>query len=631
MVSIIALVPTICVTLYAGGLIAQFILNYQAWAALGGELGSQLSPALPSLAPADCLHAVTIFPEGLYGVGVFLALMSLLVIMVMRMGLGDGGGYDEERNLAYSAKGTYGTAGYMTKREFDEVLKLEEPRRCRGTILGELDGKLVTLPEDSRLNQNIAVYGASGSMKSRAYARNRALQSIRRGESLVVTDSKGELYADLYEYAKGKGYTARVFNLIHPECSDSWACLLEVGGDQTMAQIFADTVIKNTGNGKGDHFWDAGEQNLLKALILYVDQGYPPESKNFGEVYKLLTLNDVAALGKLFDVLPMDHPARAPYSIFKKASESVQSGVIVGLGARLQLMQNPLICAITSKPEIDLELPGREKCIYFLVMSDQDSTFSFVVSLFFSFLFIRLARFADQQPTGRLPVPVHIIGDEWPALAGTVVDFPQKISTIRSRAISISVIFQNIAQLQNRYPYGQWQEILGNCDTQLFLGCSDEDTADLISRRTGVVSVQVSSKSKMLGTWRVTDYSPQYRETSSVGKRQLMTMDEIMRMPMDEALVIIRGHNVLKVKKFDYVHHPDTKHLVRANACDHVPEWVKAAGAESFRSGEPARKRGKRADCEGQMVLQGDQPIQAMPKKDKEPSILTIRRDDILQ
>jgi type IV secretion system protein VirD4 len=127
--------------------------------------------------------------------------------------------------------------------------------------------------------------------------------------------------------------------------------------------------------------------------------------------------------------------------------------------------------------------------------------------------------------------------------------------------------------MQNRYPFNQWQEIIGNCDVQLFLGCTDEITAKFISDRTGEVTIGVSSKAKQLNTWRVSNYTPEYRETSSIGKRKLLTMDEVLRLPINKALVIIRGHKVLKVDKYDYTLHPDAKKLKPSKASAYVPEW----------------------------------------------------------
>ena len=161
-----------------------------------------------------------------------------------------------------------------------------------------------------------------------------------------------------------------------------------------------------------------------------------------------------------------------------------------------------------------------------------------------SFVFIKLVRYADKYgDSGRLPVPVHILADEL-ANGGVILDLTKKISTIRSRALSISVMFQNLPQMQNRYPDNQWQEIIGNCDTQLFLGCTDELTARFISDRSGEVSISVNSQAKQLNTWRVSNYTPEYRETSSVGKRKLLTPDEVLRLPLDQALVILRGQKI---------------------------------------------------------------------------------------
>ena len=495
--------------------------------------------------------------------------------MVMRIGYSDTGEYDEDRNFTYSAKGTYGTSGWMSRKEMAGVLELvADLRRYQGIVLGLLERKAVCVPEKTRLNSNLAVYGASGSMKTRSFCMNRILQGVSRGESLVICDPKSELYEKSSEYLRDKGYTVRVFNLVSPENSDSWNCLCEVEGQELMAQLFVDVIIKNTtGGGKGDHFWDSAEMNLLKALVLYVDKGYPPENRNMGQVYQLITLNSETALNSLFEVLPINHPAKAPYSLFKQASDSVRSGVIIGLGSRLQVFQSELIKKITARDEIDLELPGQKPCAYFLVTSDQDSTFDFLASLFLSFVFIKLVRYADRNcEGGRLPVPVHVLGEELTA-CGTIPDLSRRLSVIRSRNISMSCVFQNLAGLQNRYPLNLWQEILGNCDVQLFLGCTDPLTAEYVSSRTGLASVAVSSKSKQLGTWRISNYTPEYRETSGVGKRPVLTPDEVLRLPIDEARVIIRGKKTLKVDKMDYSKHPEYPLLRSCKASAHIPEW----------------------------------------------------------
>ena len=559
-------------------------------------MGDGSSPTMPSFAIGECFKAVFTFPYGLIGIALCIGVLGLLIFMVMKMGFGDKGEYDRSRNLIYSTKGTYGTSGFMPKKEIGEVLDLVgDVKKHGGTILGKLDAKAVCVPRETRLNANLAVYGASGSMKTRAFCVNRILQSAARGESLVITDPKSELYEKTSEYLRAEGYEVKVFNLVTPEASDSWNCLCEIEGEDLMAQLFCDVIIKNTGSERGDHFWDSAEMNLLKALVLYVEQGYPPDKKNIGEVYKLLALCSEKELNDLFEQIPTVHPAKAPYAIFKQASETVRSGVIIGLGSRLQVFQNKQIRNITAFDEIDLELPGKKPCAYFCITSDQDSTFDFLSSLFLSFVFIKLVRYADKNcPDGKLPVPVHVLGEELTA-CGVIPDLSRKISVIRSRNISMSCVFQNLAGLQNRYPYNQWQEILGNSDIQLFLGCVDELTAKYISDRSGEVSIAVTSKAKQLGTWRVSDYTPEYRETSGVGKRKLLTMDEVLRLPINKALVIIRGRKVLQVDKFDYTNHPEASKLKSCKASEHVPKWTRCERREEMEiSVNPAKPEKKK-------------------------------------
>ena len=321
-----------------------------------------------------------------------------------------------------------------------------------------------------------------------------------------------------------------------------------------------------------------------------MSNNYRPEKRNIGEVYQLLAMSSEKELNALFDVLQVGHPAKAPYSIFKQSSENVRGGVIIGLGSRLQVFQNQDIRNITAYDEIDLELPGQKPCAYYCITSDQDSTFDFLSSLFLSFIFIKLVRFADEQcPNGELPVPVHVLGEELCA-TGVIPDLSRKISVIRSRRVSLSAVFQNLAGLQNRYPYNQWQEILGNCDVQLFLGCTDALTAQFISDRTGEASISVTSKAKQLGTWRISNYTPEYRETSGVGRRKLMTMDEVLRMDTDKALVLIRGKKVLEVDKYDYSKHPESKKLRASKAAAHIPAWREKPLETACASPTPAQK-----------------------------------------
>lgn len=585
-----------------------------------------------------CLASVFHPPYGVYGVLICIGLLAILLLMVMRMGYSDTGEYDTDRNFIYSAKGTYGTSGWMSRKEMAGVLDLvPDLRKHKGVVLGMLDNKAVCIPENPHINGNLAVYGSSGSMKTRSFCVNRILQAAVRGESLIISDPKSELYEKSSEYLRDQGYCVKVFNLVNPENSDSWNCLSEVEGQELMAQLFVDVIIKNTiNNGKGDHFWDSCEMNLLKALVLYVDQSYAEQNRNIGEVYRLLTLSGESDLDSLFENLPPTHPAKAPYSLYKQASDTVRSGVIIGLGSRLQVFQSELIKKITTRDEIDLELPGQERCAYFLVTSDQDSTFDFLASLFLSFCFIKLVRYADKNcEGGKLPVPVHVLGEELTA-CGTIPDLSRRLSVIRSRNISMSCVFQNLAGLQNRYPLNLWQEILGNCDAQLFLGCTDELTAEFISSRTGLASVSVSSKSKQLGTWRISNYTPEYRETSGVGKRPVLTPDEVLRLPIKQALVIIRGQKVLKVDKMDYSKHPEASKLRSCKASAHIPEWRRLEqeqpkpSAAQPKPQTPSPKKPVKKKPKAASTSTGTKQTAAVPTAEAPNGIITTDKDSIL-
>lgn len=545
---------------YGGGFLEQLFTESKVRLNPVGNLWYGLSSAVG----LKCTAAVVV----LFGV--------IAVLIVLR---GSGKETYDERNFEISNQGTYGTAGFMNGEEQEKVLQADKQAAdVKGVIFGRdlKDGQILSLPVDSRLNRNFAVCGSQGSMKSRAFARVMALQCIRRGESIYLTDPKSELYEDLCAYLRACGYTVRQLNLIHLKHSDAWNCLGEID-DGSLIDVFCDVVIRNTTD-KFDHFYDNTEMDLLKALCLYVFNDYPPKKRTFAEAYKLLINKSVEMLDAIFARLPTSHPARGPYQLFAKA-DKVKGNAVLGLGTRLQIMQNKLVQQITSHNEIDLSLPGREKCAYFCITSDQDSTYDVLATLFTSFLSIKLVRYADQTEERRLPVPVQFILDEFPNL-GVVPDFKKKLATARSRGIGMSILFQNIPQLQNRYPDNQWEEILGGCDFSIFLGCNDITTASYYSGRTGEITVSVSSTRKNYYTMRVTDYVPEYSESTSLGKRMLLLPDEILRYPLDQGLLIIRGQKVCRFRKMDYLEHPDSKYLTMEKVEAHIPDWYQKSQEE---------------------------------------------------
>lgn len=571
----VSIILAVTALLYLGGVLGQLLTNYESWLARDGILGQiQMEPV--DWNPITCFPAAFSL-NGLKGMALITVVVGGLIVYFKLQGRFGGKDLDP-RGFKTSSTGAYGTAGWMSEKEMQSVLEISAIDKAKGMILGEHRGKAVCMPEDTRLNRHIAVFGASGTMKSRAVIRNALFQSIKRGESVVITDPKAELYNDTSELYRKYGYEVKVFNLVDPAHGDSWNCMADLGGDTLMAQVLTNVIIGNTSSGETDHFGDNGEANLLKALILYIDQDSTlgAESKNLATVYQTLTQNSERQLTAMFEKLPLSHLARAPYNLFSQSSDAVRSGIVLGLGTRLQVLQNESVRNIITRSDINLTAPGQRKCAYYIILSDQDATMAFLSSLFFSFLFIRLTRFADSQPGGKCTVPVNLILDEFNNVgriggAADGSDFARSLSVIRSRDIRVMLAVQSLGQLQNRYPNNLWSEIIGNCDIQLMLGCTDDMTAQYFSSRSGDMSIRVDSTSTTRQTMAVAQFTPQYRQTEGQGRRKLLTPDEVLRLPNEELLCIIRGCNVLRLKKLDYTRHPMASELERASIMDYRP------------------------------------------------------------
>lgn len=236
---------------------------------------------------------------------------------------------------------------------------------------------------------------------------------------------------------------------------------------------------------------------------------------------------------------------------------------------------------------------------------------AFLSSLFFSFLFIKLTRFADLSPGGRCPVPVNLILDEFNNIgriggAPDGSDFCRSLSVIRSRDIRVMLAVQSLGQLQNRYPNNLWSEIIGNCDIQLMLGCTDDVTADYISDRSGEMCIVVDSTMTVKKTVAVAQVIPQYRETQGQGKRKLLTPDEVLRLPHEQMLVIIRGQNLLRLNKFDYTRHPMSKEMIQTSIMDYCPRIRYTPTPQTGSENEPDKK--PRRESRGRKLSRSDAP-----------------------
>ena len=574
-IAIVAGVFTLLMVVYFGGVFGQVFTNYNEWLKNDGILG-QATIKRVDWNPLVCIpYAFT--SNGLKSM-LLIVIISAIIFGVYSLYNRFGSKDKDPRGFGKVKEGTYGTASMMTEKEIKENLEISTPEKAEGVILGELNGKTVCMPKDTRLNRHIAIFGASGTMKSRAIIRNALFQALKNQESVVITDPKGELYADTAELYRKNGYEVKVFNLINPEHSDSWNCMDDLGEDTLMSQLLASVIIGNTSDGKGDHFWDNGEQNLLKALVLFVkdNKELPITKRNLSEVYASFTTRSINDTGALI-LKPIEYsPAKQPYALFNQASDTVKAGILLGLGTRLQVLQNKEVQAITSRSDIDLAAPGQRKCAYYVILSDQDTTLAFLSSLFFSFLFIKLTRYADSQADGKCKVPVNLILDEFNNIgriggAADGSDFARMLSTCRSRDIRVMLAVQSLGQLQNRYADNLWAEIVGNCDIQLMLGCTDEVSAKYFSNRSGEMSVEVSNTMTTRRTIALAQIIPQYRQMDGQGKRKLLTPDEVLRLPNTQMLCIVRGCNVLILDKMDYTKHPYAKNIIRTSVMEYKP------------------------------------------------------------
>lgn len=486
---------------------------------------------------------------------------------------------DENLKFEYSGKETYGSARQMTESEIKrnfQVVKADASgvESTEGAVLfGFLNMKkkeIVAMPKSdwrkgTDYNRNIAVVGPPGSNKTRGFVMNYVIQKILSGESCIVVDTKGELYAKTCSFAKSHSFTVKILNLIEQNHSDGWDILGEVKNNPEMATELASTIIRNTGGAKSDPFWNDAEMNLLKAVILLKSVGqadvsnYSGNKQTMGDVYNYIATRNVTVKAGGSESMESDfmflreyipsHPAITPFLQFMNAGDDLCKKIIHGLANRLQLFQDKQLCNVLGTQDIDLEEAGKSKCIYYLRFSDQTSTYAFITALFFSFLSVKLVKFADSRADRRLPVPVNLVLDEFCNI-GAIPDFEIKMATFRSRMINVVLIYQNNMLFQSTYPDGLWEAILATCDTFVVLGVGNEmTTAKFVSEMTGEATTSVSSNSFTLDTG-------QLRTTSSAGRRFVKNPDEVRNMDKRNALVFLRSCQVMEVVKMDYTQNP---------------------------------------------------------------------------
>ena len=427
-----------------------------------------------------------------------------------------------------------------------------------------------------RRNLNILVVGGSGSGKTRFFCKP-GIMSVNC--SYLIVDPKGEMLRSTGYLLKDEGYDIKVFDLIHPRQSDGYNPFTYIRDDPDVLKLM-DNLVKNTTPPKGasnDPFWEKAEIALDSALMLYLLYEAPVEEQNFEMLMFMLECARVmeedeqyqSPLDLLFQTLEErdpSHIAVREYKVYKQAAGKTAKSILVTASVRLAAFIFPQYAAMMQTDEMDFASLGERKRAIFCVIPVNDGSMNYLVSMLMTQCFQQLYLRADERYNGRLPIPVRVIQDEWANVAQPD-SYPKVLATCRSYNIGINIIVQNIQSIKALYK-DEWEGIIGNCDTLLFLGGGNEPTSlEFVSKLLGKETVHTRTRGQTKG--RSGSSSVNYQQTG----RDLMTPDEIRMLPTDDALLFIRGEKPVRDKKYDIKKHPNVRRTAdgRAKPYSHNP------------------------------------------------------------
>ena len=424
-----------------------------------------------------------------------------------------------------------------------------------------------------RRNLNILVVGGSGSGKTRFFCKP-GIMSVNC--SYLIVDPKGEMLRSTGYLLKDEGYDIKVFDLIHPRQSDGYNPFTYIRDDPDVLKLM-DNLVKNTTPPKGasnDPFWEKAEIALDSALMLYLLYEAPVEEQNFEMLMFMLECARVmeedeqyqSPLDLLFQTLEErdpSHIAVREYKVYKQAAGKTAKSILVTASVRLAAFIFPQYAAMMQTDEMDFASLGERKRAIFCVIPVNDGSMNYLVSMLLTQCFQQLYLRADERYNGRLPVPVRVIQDEWANVAQPD-SYPKVLATCRSYNIGINIIVQNIQSIKALYK-DEWEGIIGNCDTLLFLGGGRDITKlEFVSKLLGKETVHTRTRGQTKG--RSGSSSVNYQQTG----RDLMTPDEIRMLPTDDALLFIRGEKPVRDKKYDIKKHPNVRRTADGRAKPYI-------------------------------------------------------------
>ena len=454
----------------------------------------------------------------------------------------------------------YGSARWGTQKDIEPF---EDPVFANNVILTRTERLMMSNrppdPKNAR-NKNVLVVGGSGSGKTRFWLKPNLLQCH---SSYVVTDPKGTIVLECGNAMLKNGYKVRILNTINFKKSMHYNPFAYVHSEKDILKLVTTLMTNTKGEGSGgDPFWEKSERLLLTALIAYLHYEAPVEEQNFATLLEMLNTMQVLEddeeyqnpVDLLFEELAKKKPnsfAGRQYKLYKLAAGKTAKSILISCGARLAPFDIQELRDLTMYDELQLDTLGDKKTALFLIMSDTDCTFNFLISMVYTQLFNLLCDKADDQYGGKLPVHVRCLIDEC-ANIGQIPNLEKLVATIRSREISACLVLQARSQLKAIYKDNA-DTIVGNMDSQIFLGGSEPTTLKDLSEMLGKETIDAFNTSDTRGN------SPSYGTTFQKMGHELLSRDELAVLDGGKCILQLRGVRPFLSDKYDLTQHPNYK------------------------------------------------------------------------
>ena len=460
----------------------------------------------------------------------------------------------------------YGSARWGTAKDIEPFMA---PKFADNIILTKTERLMMSNrppdPKNAR-NKNVLVVGGSGSGKTRFFIKPNLMQLH---SSYVVTDPKGSIAVECGKLMLRNGYKVKIFNSINFKKSHHYNPFAYIHSEKDILKLVTTLIANTKGDGKsGDDFWQKAETLLYTALIGYIHYEAPEEEQNFATLIEFINAMEVREDDETFennvDLAFKELASREPnhfavrqYKKYKLAAGKTAKSINISCGARLAPFDIQELREITMYDELELDTLGDRKTALFLIMSDTDSTFNFLISMIYSQLFNLLCEKADDVYGGRLPVHVRCLIDEC-ANIGQIPNLEKLMATIRSREISACLVLQAQSQLKALYKDNA-DTIIGNCDSSIFLGGKEPGTLKELNQALGKETIDTFNTGESRG--REVSHSLNYQK---LGK-DLATIDELAVLDGGKCILQLRGVRPFLSDKYDITKHPNYKYLSDAN------------------------------------------------------------------